>query len=517
MSDIGFWTAAAQSHPARIAVVDDRGRETSFGELFANQNRLANGLRALGLGAGDCVAALLWNQREFLELALAAMQTGLYLLPINWHLTAPEVAHILTDSGAAVLLADERLGSVAVAAADEAKLHPARRLAVGAIAGFGGYEEFISQQPASRPPSPTGGETMLYTSGTTGRPKGIRRPLSGADPEATVAPMVTVVSQIMGVPTGEGVQLVTGPMYHATPGSLATLGLHMGHTLVLMDKWEPRRTLELVERYRVSYMHMVPTMFQRLLALPEGVKRSYDTSSLRCVVHGAAPCPKDVKMRMIDWFGPIINEYYGSSEGGGASVGAKDWLKRPGTVGLPWPGAAIRIYDENGWECPPNQAGEVYIKMPGFEFEYHNAPEKTRESTRDGFFTVGDVGYLDEDGYLFLSGRSTELIISGGVNIYPAEIEGYLAGHPAVADVGVIGVPNQEWGEEVKAVVQLREGVEPSAELAEELIAHCRDGLASYKVPRSVDFREALPRTETGKLYKRLLREEYWASVGRQL
>jgi long-chain acyl-CoA synthetase len=512
----GFWTAA-QAQPAHIAVVDDSGEELSFGELFANQNRVANGLRALGLGVGDCVAGLLWNQREFLELALAAAQIGLYLLPINWHLTAPEVAHILADSGAAALVADERMGAVAVRAADEAKLDHTRRLAVGAIEGFTPYQEFISAQSATRPPSPTAGETMLYTSGTTGRPKGIRRTLSGADPEAGVAPMITVVSQVMGVPTGEGAQLVTGPMYHATPGTLAMLGLHMGHKLVLMDKWEPQRTLELIERYRVTYMHMVPTMFQRLLQLPDGVKRRHDTSSLRAVVHGAAPCPMDVKMRMIDWFGPIIHEYYGSSEGGGASVGAEEWLKRPGTVGLPWPGSSIRIYDDDGAECAANQVGRVYIKSPGFEFEYHNAPEKTRESIRDGFFTVGDVGYVDEDGYLFLSGRSTELIISGGVNIYPAEIEGCLAAHPSVADVGVIGVRNPEWGEEVKAVVELREGIEPSAELADQMIAHCRESLARYKVPRTVDFRATLPRTETGKLHKRLLREEYWAGAGQHL
>jgi long-chain acyl-CoA synthetase len=516
VSQIGFWNTA-QSRAEGTAVVDDSGKEISFSGLFANQNRLANGLRALGLGVGDCVAALLWNQRESLEVALATAQTGLYVLPLNWHLTAPEVAHILADSGAAALVADDRMGPVAVRAADGATLDHTRRLAVGAIAGFTSYEEFISRHSAARPTSPTAGQTMLYTSGTTGRPKGIRRRLSGADPEAAVAPMVAFLAQVMGVPSGEGVQLVTGPLYHTTPGTLAMLGLHMGHTLVLMDKWEPKRTLELVERYQVSYMHMVPTMFQRLLELPDDVKRRYDTSSLRSVVHGAAPCPMDVKMRMIDWFGPIIREYYGSSEGGGASVNTEDWLKRPGTVGLPWPGATIRIYDDDGTECAPNQVGQVYIKTPGFEFEYHNAPEKTRDSTRDGFFTVGDVGYLDEDGYLFLSGRSTELIIAGGVNIYPAEVEGCLAAHPAVADVGVIGVPNQEWGEEVKAVVKLRDGVEPSAELADQLIAHCRDSLARFKVPRTVDFRATLPRTDTGKLHKRLLREEYWAAAGQNL
>ena len=503
----GAWAAQWAARPSSVVLTDGRdpARPATGAQMSERTASLAAVLTRHGAGPGTRV---LWSARatpESVDALLAVLTAGATLVPLNPAATPAEIAHVVEDAEPTVAVTD--------------RTDAADVFGPGVVA-LSVDDLTTTTSRATFAPPPLGADDdalIVYTSGTTGRPKGIRRPLSGADPEAAVAPMVTVVSQIMGVPTGEGVQLVTGPMYHATPGSLATLGLHMGHTLVLMDKWEPQRALELVERYRVSYMHMVPTMFQRLLALPEEVKRSYDTSSLRCVVHGAAPCPKDVKMRMIDWFGPIINEYYGSSEGGGASVGAEDWLKRPGTVGLPWPGAAIRIYDENGWECPPNQAGEVYIKMPGFEFEYHNAPEKTRDSTRDGFFTVGDVGYLDEDGYLFLSGRSTELIISGGVNIYPAEIEGYLAAHPAVADVGVIGVPNQEWGEEVKAVVQLREGVEPSAELADELIAHCRDGLAGYKVPRSVDFREALPRTETGKLYKRLLREEYWASAGRQL
>jgi long-chain acyl-CoA synthetase len=516
VADIGFWTGAP-SHDDRIAVVDASGAELTFGELYAKQNRTANALRALSLAAGDCVAALLWNQSQFLELALASAQIGTYFLPINWHLTAPEVAHILTDAEARALLADERVGSTAVAAADQADLGHSGRLAVGNIEGFRAYESFTSDQPATRPSNPTAGETMLYTSGTTGRPKGIRRALSGADPEAMLDPVINFASQTFGIPFGEGVQLVTGPMYHATPGNLATLGLHLGHTLVLMDKWEPERTLELIERHRVTYLHVVPTMFARLLALPEATKKRYDTSSLRSVVHGAAPCPIDVKMQMIDWWGPVINEYYGSSEGGGAFVGTEDWLKRPGTVGQPWPGSTIRIFDVSGAECPPNEPGEVYIKMPGFDFEYHNAPEKTRASTRDGFFTVGDVGYLDDEGFLFLSGRSAELIISGGVNIYPAEIEGCLCGHPAVADVAVIGVPNPEWGEEVRAVVELHEGVEPSAELAEDLIAHCRGGLARFKVPRSVDFRGQLPRTDTGKLVKRLLRDEYWSVTGRSL
>ena len=516
MADNGFW-AHAQAHPDRVAIIDDGGAPLTYGELFARQNRAANALRAHGLTVGGTVAALRWNQPQFLELGLASGQIGTYFLPINWHLTAPEVAHILTDYEAGVLLADERVGSVAIAAADAAAMGPESRLAVGDITGFRSYESFIETHSATRPDDLTAGETMLYTSGTTGRPKGIRRPLSGAHPEAMINAIAGLASEIFQVPPGEAVQLVTGPMYHATPGALATIALHLGHTVVLMDKWEPEHTLELIERYQVSYMHMVPTMFQRMLALPEATRRRYDHSSLRSVVHGAAPCPPDVKRKMIEWWGPVINEYYGSSEGGGAYVKAEDWLKRPGTVGLPWPGSAIKIFDDAGNECPPNTAGTVYIKMPGFKFEYHKAPEKTRDSTRDDFFTVGDVGFLDDDGFLFLSGRSAELIISGGVNIYPAEIESHLAAHPAVADVAVIGVPNDEWGEEVKAIIEPIRDVTPSDALAEDLLAHCREGLAGYKVPRSVEFRNELPRSATGKLYKRLLRDDFWATTGRQL
>jgi len=516
MGEMGFWSAA-QSNPDRCAVVDGSGSELSFAELAARVNRLANGLVSRGVQAGDCVATLLWNRPEWLELALASAQSGTYFLPINWHLSASEVAYILADSGATALVTDERTAQIAVDAAEQAALDPDRRFAVGAVEGFRDVNDLVADQPSTRPSEPRAGEVMLYTSGTTGRPKGIRRPLSGADPEAAVTPMAGLMSSIFAVPSGPNVQLVTGPLYHTTPGSIAVLGLHMGHTLVLMDRWDAEHTLQLIERHRVTYLHLVPTMFQRLLSLPAEVRQRYDTSSLRSVVHGAAPCPVEVKRRMIDWWGPVINEYYGSSEGGGTSVRAREWLERPGTVGRPWPGSTISILGDDGEECPANRPGAVYIKMPGFDFQYHNAPEKTRESSRGGFFTVGDIGYLDEDGYLFLSGRSAELIISGGVNIYPAEIEGRLIEHPAVADVGVIGVPNEEWGEEVKAVVQVQDGASASSELAEELIAHCRAGLARYKVPRSVEFRDQLPRTDAGKLLKRQLRDEYWAATGRQL
>jgi long-chain acyl-CoA synthetase len=358
---------------------------------------------------------------------------------------------------------------------------------------------------------------MLYTSGTTGRPKGIRRPLPECTPEQAAQMMAQHAQALVGPMAHDWVHLVTGPLYHATPGGLAVIGLHLGQTVVLMDRWDAERTLELIERHRVSYMHMVPTMFHRLLALPAAVRGRHDVSSLRRVLHGAAPCPVEDKRRMIEWWGRVINEYYGSSEGGGTSVDSEEWLVRPGTVGRPWPGSTIKILDENGDECPPGRPGAVYMSMPGMSFEYHNATEKTRLSRRGEFFTVGDIGYLDEDGYLFLSGRTAELIISGGVNIYPAEIENALLTHAAVADVAVIGVPNREWGEEVKAVVALQDGYEPHHDLAEQLIAHTRSQVARFKVPRTVDFRPELPRNESGKLEKRRLREAHWSDTGRTL
>lgn len=505
MNETGFWTVA-QACPERTAIVDDHGDTTSYGDLLAAQNRTANGLLALGLRPGDTVAAVLWNQPEFLELALACMQSGLYFLPLNTHLSSQEVTYVLEDSGARVLVATQRTADVATGAAAAAGLPKDRLFSVGQVAGFRDWGHLKAGQPHSRPQGSSAGEIMVYTSGTTGRPKGVRRPLSGQDPDASGTTMGRFVQFFCGVgPDEPHAQLVTGPMYHTTPGGLAIAALHLGHTLVLMDRWEPLRTLDLLEQHGVSYLHVVPTMFHRLLSLPEAERSARDLSALRTVLHGAAPCPVEVKRRMIEWLGPVITEYYGSSEGGGTLVRSSEWLERPGTVGLPWPGSSIQVLDEGGEPCKPGESGTVYMQMSGWDFSYHNDAGKTRDSTRDGYFTVGDIGHLDDDGYLFLSGRTAELIISGGTNIYPAEIEGCLLSHPAVADAAVIGIPNEEWGEEVKAVVQLRPGMSPGDELAADLVAHCRTHLAGFKVPRSVEFRDALPRTEAGKLLKRLL------------
>ena len=326
-----------------------------------------------------------------------------------------------------------------------------------------------------------------------------------------------MLGMLFDIEAGDGVHLVAGPLYHAAPLAFGTGALHLGHTVVLMDRWTPERTLELIDRYKVTVSHLVPTMFHRLLQLPDDVKQQYDTSSLRSIIHAAAPCPVEVKRKMIDWWGPVIYEYYAATEGGGTYVRPEQWLEHPGTVGQPFPGATVRIVDDDGKECPPTVPGTVYMGSPLGQFEYYKDEEKTRSARLDGLFTVGDIGYLDEDGWLFLCDRKADMIIAGGVNIYPAEVEATLLEHPSVGDAAVFGVPHEDMGEAVKAVVQPAAGAVAGPELEAELIAFCRERLAGFKCPRSVDFRDELPRYPTGKLYKRLLRDEYWQGVDRKI
>ena len=514
MAKLGFWTIAAED-PDRMAVVDAEGRETTFGELLAASNQVAHGLRAMGLERGDAVAVVLPNEPAFLELYLAATQIGLYITPINFHLTAPEIAYILQDCEADAFVVGERYAAAGRAAADGV-IPAAACFGAGKVAGFRAYDELKDGQPDGLPANRSAGQTMLYTSGTTGRPKGVRRPLPDLDPD-TAAGMSALLASLFDVETGEGVHLAAGPLYHAAPLAFGTGALHLGQGVVLVDSWSPEQTLGLIERYRVTATHMVPTMFHRLLALPDEVKKRYDVSSLRNVVHAAAPCPVDVKRRMIEWWGPVIYEYYAATEGGGTFVKSAEWLEHPGTVGQPFPGATIKILDDDGNECAAGESGTVYMGSAMGNFEYYKDTEKTAASRRGDLFTVGDIGYLDDDGWLFLNDRKADMIISGGVNIYPAEIEAALLLHPAVGDAAVIGVPNEEWGEEVKAVVQPADGVDATPALAEALLTHCRSQLAGFKVPRSLDFRDELPRYPTGKLYKRLLRDEYWQGRERSI
>jgi len=511
----GFW-AIAQAQPEKTALVADDGQAMSFGELDGRVNRLSHGLRALGLQYRDGIAMLMHNDPVWIEAFLAAHQIGLYLTPINYHLTGPEVAYIIGNCEAKVFIAHERHAAVALKAVEELGYDRSRCFAVGKIPGFRDYEAFLAEHPATAPEDRQAGTLMLYTSGTTGRPKGVRRPLMPGNPDV-VASLAGMLGALFQLKSGEGVHLVTGPLYHAAPGGFGTASLHLGHSLVLMDRWDAEDTLRRIERDRVTSTHMVPTMFHRLLALPDAVKRRYDVSSLQAVIHGAAPIGVESKKALIDWWGPVIFEYYGATEGGGTIANSADWLKKPGTVGKPWPGTEIRIFDDAGQPVPIGQPGNVYMKSMIGEFEYYKDPAKTQESRHGDLFTVGDIGYLDEEGWLFLCDRAKDLIIAGGVNIYPAEIEKVLMEHPKVADAAVFGIPNEEWGEEVKAVIQPADGVEPGPALAEELLQFATERLARFKLPRSIDFIAELPRLDTGKLYKRFLRDPYWEGRDRKI
>ncbi|QNS07866.1 acyl-CoA synthetase [Streptomyces xanthii] len=504
----GFWAQAAQD-PARPALIAPDGTEWTAGDLHAATNRLVHGLRAAGMERGDAFAVVLPNGVEFFTAYLAAAQAGFYLVPVNHHLVGPEIAWIVADSGAKVLIAHERFAEQARAAADEAKLPPTHRYAVGgAVDTFRPYAELLDGQSEQPPADRTLGWVMNYTSGTTGRPRGIRRPLSGKLPEESY---LGGFLGIFGVkPFDDNVHLVCSPLYHTAVLQFAGASLHIGHTLVLMDKWTPEEMLRLIDTHRCTHTHMVPTQFHRLLALPQDVKDRYDVSSMRHAIHGAAPCPDHVKRAMIDWWGGCVEEYYAASEGGGAFATAEDWLKKPGTVGKAWPISELAVFDDDGNRLPPGELGTVYMKMSTGGFAYHKDEGKTRKNRIGDFFTVGDLGVLDEDGYLFLRDRKIDMIISGGVNIYPAEIESELLAHPAVADAAAFGIPHDDWGEEVKAVVEVADGYTAGEPLATEILAHCERRLAGYKRPKTVDFIETMPRDPNGKLYKRRLRDPYW-------
>jgi len=507
--DYGFWKLA-QQNPQRLALVDPAGVTMTSGELLASANQLVHGLRQLGLQPGDAIAAVLPNSAAMIELYLAAGQAGWYLVPINNHLTASEIAYIVENSDAKAFFADEKFGETCVRAADEIGFPASARFANGRIPGFIPLAELKSGQPTSMPENRSAGNVMNYTSGTTGRPKGVRRPLAPYDPDMVFSMFAMFLAMFGIQPEGDNVHLVGSPLYHTAVLIFAGSSLHYGHTVVLMEKWTPETCLQVIEKYRTTTTHMVPTQFHRLLALPDEVKKKYDTSSWTHVIHAAAPCPVDVKRRMLDWWGPVIFEYYAASEGGGSLVTPQEWLQYPGTVGRAWPSSELRIYDEEGNLCPPNQPGTVYMALGPATFEYHKDEQKTAANRRDGFFTVGDIGYLNDEGYLFLCDRKIDMIISGGANIYPAEIEGTLLMHPKVADAAVFGVPNDDWGEEVKAVVEPVDGVVPSPELAAEIIAFCQEKIAKFKCPKSIDFTDAMPRDPNGKLYKRKLRDPYW-------
>ena len=487
---------AAARDPDRVAIYSEYGDRT-FGELNANANRLARVLRDAGVGYGDRVALLCRNRAEFAEVVAATARAGVWLTTVNWHLTPDEVNYVVADCEAKVLFVD------ATVPCAEGVAETATAALLVSIAGklprATQYEDLLAGVDGSDIDAPRRGATMLYTSGTTGKPKGVYR-----DRPVAVGPNTSAYDE-------KCVHLCTGPLYHAAPlGVSLQAPLTWGASVVLMDGWSPSETLRLITEHGVTHTHLVPTMFNRMLNLPDDERAAADVSTLRVVVHGAAPCPVIVKQRMIEWWGPILWEYYAATEGGATLIDSKTWLEHPGTVGRHVRDDGVIIRDDEGNECPPRVPGTVWIKtVKGAEFEYFGDKEKTAKTVVDTHFTLGDVGYLDEDRWLFLTDRSANLIISGGVNIYPAEVDAVLLEHPAVGDVAVIGVPNDDMGEEVKAVVELKRGVSPSPELAAELIAFTRDRIAHFKCPRSVDFVDHLPREDNGKIYKRRLREEY--------
>ncbi|QYG93624.1 acyl-CoA synthetase [Iamia sp. SCSIO 61187] len=511
MSDaVGFWTLA-ETEPDRMAVVGPDGREVTYGELGRTANQLVHGLREAGVPPGGGIALVMPNSIEVLALYFAALQAGWYITPINHHLVGPEIAFIVEDSEADVFVAHERFADACASAAVETSLPPEQCFAVGDVPGFRPFAELTEGQLTIAPEDRAGGQAMHYTSGTTGKPKGVRRKLSGVPPDASAVGSQYFLGMFGVKPGDDNVHLCGSPLYHTAVLAFVGASLHLGHPVVLMDRWTPESMLELIDRYKVTSSHMVPTQFHRLLALPDDVKARYDVSSTRSMVHAAAPCPVEIKQRMLDWWGPSIWEYYAATEGGGTVVSPEQWLAKPGTVGLPWPSSEIRVLDDDDQDAPPGVPGTVYMKLATADFEYFKDRDKTEANRKEGFFTVGDIGYLDEDGYLFLNDRKSDMIISGGVNIYPAEIEGAFLTHPKVADAAVFGIPHPDWGEEIKAVVEAAPGAEPGDELTAELLAHCAERLAKFKLPKSIDYTTEMPRDPNGKLYKRKLRDPYWA------
>jgi long-chain acyl-CoA synthetase len=490
----------ARRRPDAPALITTAGT-ISYGELNQRANRLARALRRRGLRRGDAVALLCSNRAEFVEVLLAIQRTGLRLTTVNWHLTPDEAGYIVDDCEARAFVAEARFAAVAEGAAVLAPRAQVRLAVGGSLDGFEDYDAAVDAEPADDLDDPVLGSQMLYTSGTTGRPKGVFRD------EASLS---TAVMLARAAYRDGNVHLLTGPLYHAAP-LLFSLNapLIAGVAVVVMPAWDPEDALRLIERHRVTHTHMVPTMFHQLLVLPDDVRARYDVSSLRNVLHGAAPCPVGVKQRLIEWWGPVVNEYYAATEGLGTWVDARTWLQKPGTVGKPVPEDQVVVADEDANPLPTGEVGLVWFKASEVPFEYFKDRSKTESSYRDRHFTLGDMGYLDRDGFLFLTDRSANLIISGGVNIYPAEVDAVLLDHPSVADAAVIGVPNPEWGEEALAVVELRADAEPGGALADELIELCRQRLAHYKCPRRVEFVDRLPRQDNGKIYKRLLRDRY--------
>lgn len=502
-------SVTAQSHPDKPAIImAASGEIVTYQQLDERSNQGAQLFRSLGLKSGDHIGVMLENCSQFLEICFAAQRSGLIYTPISTHLKRDETCYILENCGARLFIGSDKLADVAQELLGSSKDVEHYYMVGGIRPGYESWEEAIGGQPDTRIPDEANGVPMLYSSGTTGQPKGVFIPPAGTDVN-TPHPV-----ELFGTMFGfgeEAVYLSPAPLYHAAPINYNLMNLHLGGTSVIMEQFDPEGALKLIEQYRVTHSQWVPIMFIRMLKLPEEVRTRYDLSSMTFAVHAAAPCPVETKEKMIAWWGEVIVEYYAASESVGASlIDSANWLTHKGSVGQCMLGT-MHILDDDGNELPVGEIGTVYFSNEDrARFEYHNEPEKTRDAFNDkGWATTGDVGYVDEDAFLYLTDRKNFMIISGGVNIYPQEIENLLITHDKVADVAVFGIPNEEFGEEVKAVVEPMSWADATDELASELLEWLRERLSSVKLPRSIDFDKKLPRMDNGKLYKRHLVEEY--------
>jgi long-chain acyl-CoA synthetase len=504
------------------ALVDEHGT-TTWTELDERVDRLVAALRGRGLATHDTIALVCGNRREFFEVFLAAAHGGWVVVPVNWHWVADELAYVIENSGATAVVVDDRFAEVADAARADARtgaVHTWIGMGDDQPVGFLDYEGLLADASPAPPEDTSMGGPMFYTSGTTGFPKGVRSALSATGAPTAVLELVShSFCDMLGLPA-DGVALLCGPAYHSAQWVFSMFPLLRGSTVVMQHRFDPAELLALIDRHGVRTVHLVPTQFIRLLRLPDDVRSAFDGSSLELVYHGAAPCSPEIKRQMLAWWGPVVSEYYGGTEAGFISlITGAEWEERPGSLGKVLEVMEVAVLDDDGAPVPAGTAGQIWFRSRlGSDFEYHGDPDKTAAAHREGGWgTLGDIGYLDDDGYIFLSDRKIDMVISGGVNIYPAEIEGVLVAHPAVADAAVFGVPDDEMGESVLAVVQPADGAVVGDALADELTAHVRQHLAGYKVPRRIEFSDDLPRTPTGKLLKRLLRDPYWADTGRSI
>ncbi len=517
---LGVWWIA-QDHPETLAILDSPEGQFTYAELAGSAHQLVHTFRSLGLAPGAIIAVMAPNGVTPIQVALASQEGGYSFILVNSYLTPDETVTMLEHADAAALVLHERHidlldGETGARIKNISQvLGVGASFAAGAVEGVKSLDELRATQPITEPEDRLEGTMIAYSSGTTGKPKGIRRPKVGGGPSEALN-SAAVFGRAFGYTPFDGPQLVSTAMYHGGSYAYYMGALNVGHALIIMPKFDAEGTLAMIDKYKVRTAYMVATQFHRLLQLPEAVKAKYDMSSLAVVAHSAAPCPRAIKQRMFDWWGPVIWETYGGMEGAATIAKPQRWLEKPGTVGRAVAGVRISIRDDNGDELPAGESGNIYYETRD-DFTYHRDEALTKQAHVGKQFTIGDIGYLDADGYLFIMDRAKDMIISGGVNIFPAEIEAVLLDHPAVSDVAVVGIPDDEWGESVLAVVELRAGQTASPDMAATLLAHCAEHLAAYKRPKRLEFRDSLPRTDAGKLYKRQIRDEFWKAAGRQI